>query len=263
MRWGRRKETQEAEAQREAELRIETSASERELAIAAVERELHLPVHAQSVHGPAEPEGPEDPAQPVETDRPAWRSWARVVVFCIVIGGLLGGAVIALLRYADGPSEGYVKAAVDAAKPKPTPTPEPGALAGLYVGFEYPAGFGRIERVASRPPDLENYVLATGGGVTTPRVTLAVVVAPAGRGGLDEDSGYQMRRLRANLYTAKTVVMSTGSATLFTRNDGTEQTLYWLGAKYRLSVAIGQSTGSTGDIEAVMQQVIKTARWRS
>jgi hypothetical protein len=262
MRWRRRRAAEETEARHEQELRLESTASERELAIEAVERELHLPVHAQSVHGPSElPVAPELP-EPAENNRPAWRSWVRVIILCVVIGGLLGGAVAALLHYADGPSEGFVKAAEEASQPKPTATPSPGALAGLYVGFEYPANFGRIERVASTPPDLENYVLATNSSLATPRVTLAVAVAPAGHG-LDDDSGYQMRRLKPSLYAAKPVVMSSGSAVLFTRNDSTEQTLYWTNGKYRLSLAVGQSTGNGSDIEAVMQMVMKTARWRS
>jgi hypothetical protein len=271
MRWGRRQtENKPAVAHEEQRLRTDYTRSEREMAVEAVERELHLPMHAHRLHAgqdavPAESLWPELAAVEEES-RPAsgWRPWARVLGVSLVIGVSLGGGVVALLRAADGPSEGKVKTfdATLAKAADPSPTPAVNALTGLYIGLQYPGKMGQLERVASTGSDLENYVVASGGSFTEGRVSMSVIVSTATGSGLSENSGYQMRQLKPDQYTLKDVKVGGEPAVIMARYDQQEETLYWRHGKYILCAAISSASADSEAIGQALQMIMTTARWR-
>jgi hypothetical protein len=231
-----------------------------ELAVEEVEEELDLPIghHPEADELVAEEEALH-PTPPVNT-------WPRRMTLSVMIGVGLGAAIIVVLKFVDGPAVGTVKTLAAAeASFSPTPTPAPtNTLSGLYVTLQYPGTYVDLQRVKSGATDLEDYLMSTKSVIVGGRSTLAVEVMPLPSNGLKDDPSYRYRSINPSLYTPSTVTMyGDEPATLMTKSDGTELTLFWPHHGYELTVSISSTQAGNASLAPTMQKVRDTARWKS
>ncbi len=255
--------------------------TQRDMAIENLERKLRLPVSAHHVHhpitqlpnvlieqaieAPLVTETSTEPAAPAIFERPRRRP-SRRLAFVAVVGLALTGTLIFIAGLINSPSDGIVKTYAQAeagASPSTTPLPD-NTLKGTYIRFAYPAQFSQIVTSIDDPAHwIETYVIRRPVSLQNgPSMTLAVEVAKLPVGGLGEDSSYRMRQLKNTVYTASQTTVNGEAATMMTKADGSEKTLFWPHGTLELTVAMStQQGGALKDITGVMDVVLKNLRW--
>jgi hypothetical protein len=114
-------------------------------------------------------------------------------------------------------------------------------LKGQYFSMQYPHEFVNNSTQHPQVGPLEQYVL-TSSAFEGKQMAIAITKDP---GDLHENSGYNYRAAYSSLYTPKTMKIVGGSATIMTKNDGSEQTAFIQNGTYLATIAITY-TGQTG-----------------
>jgi hypothetical protein len=235
MRWGRRKDEEEAE---------ETT---------------RLVRHAAELHGVAASEvadavlGDDDEDEPEEPRR---RFRAGLWVTLGLIGGVFGLGIVGLMKLANmadkaGPAAVSGIAQLNASI---APTPQPDSTyRGTYIVFNYPGAFDQMTHPASLANTADQFGLSSRGDYhKSIMVYVEKEATPTG------DSGYQWRNMNKAEYTPNPVKIMGEPATVMVKSDQSERTLYWFHSGYLVIVS---ATGEPGNIPAWMSTITGSLRW--
>lgn len=232
-----------------------------------IERDPRLPAPAASVlHGvtsevvaPAEPErGILDTAD--EAKAPARRgSRTAWTVSMIVMGLLVGGVAVVMLKFVNGP--------VSATAAVATPTPAArvasaktgsNLLGGEYFEMTYPGVFDQVGQQKKDTVALEQYMLSSKGD---PRRSVAISVRTLESNNLGDDSSYKLRLIHPQDYKLSQEKMAGETVAVMLKTDNTEATLFW--AHQGKVLAISATTSNPSDsVEEYIKAIKPTVRWR-
>lgn len=133
----------------------------------------------------------------------------------------------------------------------------PQDLTNQYFSLTYPGTY-HVTADATQPPDLANYILMADTAYTK---QLSVTLSS---GTLDSTSAYIFRRTRNDVYSSQPVTVAGEAASLWTKSDGTEQTVFvpHNGMVLTLSFSI-QNSNATEGLSAEVTNLLATIKWRS
>jgi hypothetical protein len=191
--------------------------------------------------------------------RSPWR-WAGWLAGMATIGLAFGLAMVFVLKFINDPVQAStltLKQARASVAPSPTPTTI-NLLGGLYVELPYSRSFDMVGQVKTDNAALEQYTLGSKGNY---RHTITVDVRTLPSGSLTDDASYRLRQLQSAVYAPSLVTVGGEAATLMTKNDHSEQTLFWPHQGKLLTVAV-TSTDPADNVVAIMKTITAGARWR-
>ena len=110
----------------------------------------------------------------------------------------------------------------------------------------------------SHNSDIEDYMLIAD---TIYDKRLAVSVAPLPTGRLTDDSAYNLRLVHPELYQPQTQQTPGGTATIFTKPDGSEETVFIQHPGIIIALAF-TTTGATDKLTPEVNHLLGTFRWK-
>lgn len=183
--------------------------------------------------------------------------WAGWVSALVVMGVLVGVAIIAVLKFLNGPVEAKPDAqTLNQMKASVVPTPVTQVLAGQTVEFSYPGVFDQVRKM--QDTTLDSYYIAS---KSEPGRTIAVAVVALPSNRIDDDSGYKFRLLHKESYKESREKLGGEEVVIMTKNDNTEQTLFWPHKGKSLNISI-TSTAPRDKVSEFMNVIKPTIRWR-
>jgi hypothetical protein len=120
---------------------------------------------------------------------------------------------------------------------------------GIYAAKQLPASDN----------DLEIYQLTAD---TTYTKQLAVSVSRLPGGNLANNSAYLLRQSQTSTYTEQHLVAPAGTADVWFRQDGTEETAFLVRGEQVATLAFTQQGGTAAALQAEVQNVLNTFTWR-
>jgi hypothetical protein len=189
------------------------------------------------------------------------RSWGgRIAWLGAMIGmGAVLGLVIALgLKFVDGPVSSKMQTNLKALEATPTPLAASSVLSGINFEFAYPGVFDQVGNVKNDASSLEQYNISSKRQYSR---LIAVNVRPLASGKLDDDSSYKFRLINPKDYRSSNDSVGSESVGLMTKNDSTEQTLFWPHKGKILTISIA-SIDPKDNVISYMNMIKPSLRWR-
>ena len=175
----------------------------------------------------------------------------------LVAGGTaVIGIIIAVILFLTADNQGQItpptKQAIKTAAADKT-------LDDQYIRLQYKGMYG-LQQLASSSGDLELYALTAD---TDYKKTLSISVDRLPSNGLDSVSAQQLRKSQPSLYTSSQRTVDGGSATVWVKYDGTEQTVLiphgQLVAQLTFNIA---DSNITQDLPAEVDQLLQSFHWQ-
>jgi hypothetical protein len=130
-------------------------------------------------------------------------------------------------------------------------------LNGTYISFQYGGKYTNRDE-AAKDNDIERHTL-TADTRYDKRILASVSNLPDGQ--LTSNGGYLYRQKTPSLYTSRTVKLGGSAATVWAKNDGTEQTVIM--ARGTRAATISFVTANTKeDLTAEINALLKTFDWK-
>lgn len=168
-------------------------------------------------------------------------------VIVVVVTAIIA-AIAGFLVWSQSASQGTVTTSYKSNKPIADKQ-----LDGRYFKLTYPGRYAIKKVESTNPRDLEVYTL-TADTVYDKRLIVTVVQLPSGR--LDDESGYKLRQAHSDEYTAETKPFGDDTATIMSKRDGSERTIFvpHRGKLLTLSFVTdpANDTGLAGEAEVVL-----------
>lgn len=182
------------------------------------------------------------------------RSKRKLYVSGAIATFLLVVAVGSGILWASSSNQGQISAP----SPKnPVYAPANKDFNGAYMSFTY-AGNYQAHQLPATDNDLENVMLSANPNYDK---RLAVSVSKLSGGQLDTNSAYILRASQTAVYSSQKVPVTDGIATIWTKNDGLEQTVFIPhGDKVAvLSFSIG---GRVDNLTPEVTDLLASFRWK-
>jgi hypothetical protein len=218
--------------------------------------------HAAELHGVTPAEVVEDVAndEDIEEAKKPKSKWEKRVawsVSLVVVGVLVGGAIVGLMKLMNDPVVTTDGITLGEARKAIEPTPLAAShLSGQYIEFDHPGIFNRTGNQKNWALALEQFHLTAKSDY---RWSMEVTVRPTDFDRLDEDSAYKFRTLNRE-YTPEKVEGLT--AIIMVKADKSERTLFWLKNRKLVTVSMTYS-GGTIKLADHMAVIAKSIRWRT
>jgi hypothetical protein len=190
--------------------------------------------------------------------RSHWIAWGTAMT---VMGVLVAVVIIAFMKFVSGPAEANIKPG-QAGIPSPTATPDTGLaqLNGQTIFFSYPHLFDQVTNQKVDSGSVEEYNL---GSKTNYRRLIAVDIRnEPSTLSLGEEPSFKIRQMHPETYRESPVKLGGEAASLMTKLNGQEQTLFWLHGGKVLTIAI-TSTDTHDDVTTFMKVVTGSVRWKT
>jgi hypothetical protein len=186
-----------------------------------------------------------------------WVAWGTSMV---VMGLLVGVAVIAILKFINNPAEAVVHADTSGIT-KPTPTPDLSIveLDGQTFSLKYPHIF---DQVSGKKPDSGSVEEFNMGSKSNYRRLIAVDIRREAIQSLADDASYRIRHDHPDTYKEEVHKTANGTFSVMTKNDSHEQTLFWLNAGKLMMISV-TSTDANDNVASFMKVISDSVRWKS
>ena len=183
-----------------------------------------------------------------------------VWITLVMVGVVFGVAVVAILKFVNGPvvAGPSVQSQIEDSKQSAQPSPDMPSLEGLKVSFSYPNALSDVSRVRNAA-GIEQYLLRTKGDGASVQIAVSVDSLPSGN--LADDSSYQFRTLKSAGYTRSDIKMFGEPAVLLTKQDNTERTIFWPHKGMELTIS-GTTTGDFSNLTSYMATISNSLRWQ-
>ena len=210
-----------------------------------------------------EPDADGQEAASDTSPEPKKRSWAHWVAWSsamMVMGVMVGGVIVVLLKLVNGPAEASIpKPKISLTSATPTPDQSISQLVGQTFSFNYPHIFDQVAGMKNDSGSIEQFNI---GSKSNYRRLIAVDVRREQIATLSDDASYKIRQLHPEDYKETVYKTAAGSVDVMAKLDKREQTLFWLRDGKLLMVSV-TSTDATDDVAAFMKVIIDSVRWTS
>lgn len=168
--------------------------------------------------------------------------------------GVVALAVLAIVLWAG--SGNQAASTSNAGANQLSSAPADKTLSSRYFSFRYP-GIYHVTSQTVQPPDLADYMLVAD---TSYDKQVAVTMTP---GDISTTSGYIYRRTRNDLYSSQPIVVAGETASLWTKNDASEETVFipHNGTVTTLSFSV-QNTNATEGLSSEVTTLLGSFRWQ-
>lgn len=190
--------------------------------------------------------------------RANWGGRVAWVLAMAAIGAVVGLAIVAYLKFIDGPVSDRPDITLAGVQASTSPTPTVSELAGIYVDLTYPGVFDQVAQVKNDANALEQYNI---GSKADYRRAIAVSVRKLPTGIVNDDASYRLRKINPQDYKERVDLSLGEPVQIMTKSDKTEQTLFWAHKNMVLTVAV-TSTNPKDDLGAYMELLKSKLRWR-
>lgn len=176
-------------------------------------------------------------------------------------GGVVAAAVIGIILFVYF-ANSSVKGTVHVSAPTANQSREPRkelTLAGQYIRFKYSDDYISQNSRATVPGAIEEHVLLSSGFAGK---QIAAIVSRPIEPDLAEYSAYKYRFVHPELYAEKPFTVSGSTASIMTKTDGTEETIFIArkGLIATISITL-TSPPSQGSLDAEVQKLAKSFIW--
>lgn len=126
-----------------------------------------------------------------------------------------------------------------------------------YMTFTYDGNY-KPHQLPATDNDLENTILSADKNYDK---RLAVSVSKLSGGQLNSNSAYNLRASQTDAYSSHQVTVSGGAATVWTKNDGSEQTAF-IPYGDKIAVLSFSTSGTAGNLSPEVVAVLASFRWK-
>jgi hypothetical protein len=128
---------------------------------------------------------------------------------------------------------------------------------GAYMTFSYDGNY-KAHQLPATDNDLENTILSADKNYDK---RLAVSVSKLKGGELTTNSAYNLRASQPTVYSSQLITVDGGSATMWTKSDGSEQTVFIPHAD-KIAVLSFSTTGTANNLSTEATAVVASFRWK-
>lgn len=190
------------------------------------------------------------------------RRWTGWLAGMVVIGLVFGGAIVAILRFVNGPVSANAQQAMASLRPSVAPSATPSklnTLGGVAVEFSYPGMFDAVAQIKTDAQAIEQYTI---GSKANYKHQITVDVRPLASGSLADDASYRVRLNDPGTYTPTPVQLRGEPGVVMIKADHSEQTLFWAHQNKLLTLAV-TSSDPADKVADILSAIEATIRWRS
>lgn len=196
----------------------------------------------------------------VSSKKRGWAHWAAWGSAMLVMGVMVGGVIVVLMKLVNGPAEASLpKTKISLSNATPTPDPSISQLVGQTFTFNYSHIFDQVSGMKTDSGSIEQFNI---GSKSNYRRLIAVDVRREQIATLSDDASYRIRQLHPETYTESVRKTATGSVDVMAKNDKLEQTMFWLRDGKLMMISV-TSTDVTDNVAAFMKEITDTVRWTS